>query len=234
MNPYVIFRNPIIKLICIGLVLYFALFKNKDNPNSLGNRLSVDKIKQGVSQANQKSFSIVSGIALAKQQEVVLKHSDTNNKEIGNADNLVSHDQNGNNGLAPVEIKPPIDDKIKPLVGDHIIVQDLEMGSGNDILSCGRQADISYKIIAKNNNKELRSISNARILIGGGTDLLLENKIIGMKKNGLRVINVFKSFKTEDKKLAILLRGGSDLIFQVRLINILPPNKIDNSNVRCD
>ena len=130
--------------------------------------------------------------------------------------------------------KPVLAIAIKPLVGDHIIVQDLETGSGNDVLSCGRKANISYKIIAKNNNRELESIAQARILIGGGSNLLIENKIIGMKKGGLRQIDVFQSFKTADKKLAILLRRGSDLIYQVRLIDILPPNKTDNNNVRCN
>ena len=90
-------------------------------------------------------------------------------------------------------------------------------------------------LISKNDNKELVFVPQLRILIGGGSDLLIENKIIGMKKGGLRNINVFKSFKTEDQKLAILLRRGSDLIYQVRLIDILPPNKINNNdNVRCD
>jgi hypothetical protein len=232
MNPYFIFKNPIIKIICLALVLYFALFKNKDNPNSLGNRFSVDKIKQGVKQIDQKGLAIVSGIALARQQEVELKDNLSNAKDYAADD---KYDNNGDKNLASIAINPPANDKIKPLVGDHIMVRDIEIGSGNDVLSCGRQADISYKIISKNDNKELSSVSQIRIVIGGGTDLLIENKIIGMKKGGLRAINVFKSFKTEDQKLAMLLRQGSDLIYQVRLINILPPNKINNNNnVRCD
>jgi hypothetical protein len=229
MNPYFIFKNPIIKIICLGLVLYFALFKNKDNPNSLGNRLSVDKIKQSVEQVNQKGFAIVSNIALAKGQEESLKNVDAKHQEIiaknGDIDNS-SNDQNNLGNRAPTAIKP--------LVGDHIIVQDLEIGKGSDVLSCGRNVNISYKIIAKNNNQELESIAQARILIGGGINSLIENKIIGMKKGGLRQIDVFQSFKTKDQKLAMLLRRGSDLIYQVRLIDILPPNKTDNNNVRCD
>ncbi len=229
MNPYFIFKNPIIKIICLALVLYFALFKNKDNPNSLGNRFSVDKIKQGVKQVDQNGFSIVSGIALARQQESMLSGNANHKKD----DDV--EDKNGDQKLVLIEIKSEPSNKIKPLVGDHITVWDIEIGSGNDILSCGRQANISYKIISKNDNKELVFVPQLRILIGGGSDLLIENKIIGMKKGGLRNINVFKSFKTEDQKLAILLRRGSDLIYQVRLIDILPPNKINNNdNVRCN
>ena len=156
----------------------------------------------------------------------------------GNANHQKDGDVEGKNTdqkPMPIEIKSQTSNKIKPLVGDHITVWDIEIGSGNDILSCGRQANISYKIISKNDNKELVFVPQLRILIGGGSDLLIENKIIGMKKGGLRNINVFKSFKTEDQKLAILLRRGSDLIYQVRLIDILPPNKINNNdNVRCD
>ncbi len=211
MNPYFIFKNPIIKIVCVALVLYFALLKDKDNPASLGNRLSVDKIKYGIKQANQKSSTIISGIALAKQQEGNLKG--------GILNNVVTDNQN--------------EAKIKPLTGDHIITTDLEIGEG-DVVACGSEAEISYKITAKNDNQELQSILKEKILIGGNYDLLLESQIIGMKKGGLRKIEVFKSFKTEDQKLAKLLERGSDLIYQIYLINILPAHKIDNNNVKCN
>lgn len=60
-------KNPIIKTIGIVTILYFALFSDKKNPESLGNRLSPEKIKQHVSDVTEKSKFIITNVQVAKE-----------------------------------------------------------------------------------------------------------------------------------------------------------------------
>lgn len=230
MNPFIIFKNPIIRAIGVGLVLYFALFYKKDNPESLGNRFSSENIRDNIKQINQKGSSIVNGIALAKNQEATLKRggllNNINSVDQVNQNSQVDQDSNAKLG---VEIKPI---EVKPLVGDHIITTDREIGHGAD-LSCGKVAEISYKIILKNSKQEIQSVDLEKILIGSGVNPLIENKIVGMKQGGVREIEVFQSFKTEDKKLAALLEQNSDLIYTVHLISVSAANQNEIKNVKC-
>lgn len=68
MNIMEILRNPIVKTVGIAAVLYFALFYNKENPESLGNRLSPQNIKEGISEATKKAHFIAGGISSANEQ----------------------------------------------------------------------------------------------------------------------------------------------------------------------
>lgn len=60
-------RHPLVKTTGIVLILYFALFSNKENPNSLGNRLSKDRIKQNLGEVQEKSKFIVTNVKKAQQ-----------------------------------------------------------------------------------------------------------------------------------------------------------------------
>lgn len=60
-------RNPIIKSIGIALILYFALFANKQHPKSLGNRLSSENLKKDLTDATSKGKFIVDNIQMAKK-----------------------------------------------------------------------------------------------------------------------------------------------------------------------
>lgn len=60
-------RHPLIKTIGIALILYFALFSNKQNPNSLGNRLSTDRVKHNLEEVREKSEFIVTNVKKAQQ-----------------------------------------------------------------------------------------------------------------------------------------------------------------------
>jgi hypothetical protein len=62
-------QNRFIKIVGIILVIYFALFYNKTNPESLGNRLSPKNIKDGLNAAQEKSRFILTNINTAKQIE---------------------------------------------------------------------------------------------------------------------------------------------------------------------
>ena len=63
-----ILRNPIVKTVGIAAILYFALFYNKENPESLGNRLSPKNIKEGLGEVTKKAQFIAGGISTANEQ----------------------------------------------------------------------------------------------------------------------------------------------------------------------
>jgi hypothetical protein len=66
MKIFDLLRNPFVKITGVVLVLYFALFANTENPNSLGNRLSSDNVKQDLSEIKEKSKFIVTNVKVAQ------------------------------------------------------------------------------------------------------------------------------------------------------------------------
>ena len=65
-NVLNILRNPVIKIIGTILVLYYALFHNNKNPESMANRFSSTNIQKNVAAAKQNSVSIIHNIERAK------------------------------------------------------------------------------------------------------------------------------------------------------------------------
>ena len=63
-----IIQKPIIKAFGILVILYFALFNNKENPESLGNRLSTESIKKNFGEAFQKSQSVITNVKFAGEK----------------------------------------------------------------------------------------------------------------------------------------------------------------------
>jgi len=59
MKIFELLKNPLIKIPAILLILYFGLFHDKTNPESLGNRLSPDKIKKNFGEMQEKTKYIV-------------------------------------------------------------------------------------------------------------------------------------------------------------------------------
>lgn len=62
-----IVRNPLIKIVGITAILYFALFYDKSNPNSLGNRLNSENLKKNFKEVNEKSSFIAKNLSIANQ-----------------------------------------------------------------------------------------------------------------------------------------------------------------------
>jgi hypothetical protein len=58
--------NPVIIGVGVALVLYFALFANKKNPESLGNRLSAEKVKKNFNEVQEKGRFIATNVKMAK------------------------------------------------------------------------------------------------------------------------------------------------------------------------
>ena len=62
-------NNPLFKIVGIIAVLYFALFHNNQNKNSLRNRLATEKIEQNLNYIKNQTLTIKNGINKAKEYE---------------------------------------------------------------------------------------------------------------------------------------------------------------------
>ncbi len=67
MNIFKILKNPLIKWTGIILVIYYALFANKQSPQSLGNRLSKENVQKNLEQMKEKSKFIVTNVKVANE-----------------------------------------------------------------------------------------------------------------------------------------------------------------------
>jgi len=59
-------QNPLVKIVGVIAIIYFALFNNKQNPQSLGNRLSAERIKTNLGEMEQKGKFIASNVSAAR------------------------------------------------------------------------------------------------------------------------------------------------------------------------
>ena len=82
MKVFELLRNPLIKYPGIILVIYFGLFSNKENPSSLGNRLSAESVKKNFNEMQEKGKFIATNIQAAKDLEAQRRQSASSNSEI--------------------------------------------------------------------------------------------------------------------------------------------------------
>lgn len=187
MKIFELLRNPLIKTIGIALVLYFALFANKEKPESLGNRLSSENIKKSFSEAQNQGKFIITNVKIA--QEIA--------KEKAEEQKLASQN-----------------------ISD-IATSDLEIGAGEQSVACGDEVEISYGIYTKS-GKQLEFLNSKKFVIGENQNPVIEKNIIGMKRGGIREINIPYNYRTEDKKLIELLKfNATDLKYQITLLSIV-------------
>lgn len=187
MKIFELLRNPLIKTIGIALVLYFALFANKEKPESLGNRLSSENIKKSFSEAQNQGKFIITNVKIA--QEIA--------KEKAEEQKLASQN-----------------------ISD-IATSDLEIGTGEQSVACGDEVEISYGIYTKS-GKQLEFLNSKKFVIGENQNPVIEKNIIGMKRGGIREINIPYNYRTEDKKLIELLKfNATDLKYQITLLSIV-------------
>ena len=187
-------RHPLVKTVGIVLILYFALFSNKHNPNSLGNRLSADRVKQNLVEVQEKSQFIVTNVKKAQQ---LAKEKELQQEK---------------------ELK----------IVNPIVIEDLRSGTGEKMVSCGDQVNITYGLYSKN-GKQLEFL-NPKILIIGSNELpTLEKNIIGMKQYGIRNISTTPSFNPtnkNDQKLAGFLKDYGTVRYQVTLLSFQKAPKV--------
>ncbi len=67
MKVFEILRNPFVKIIGVTLIIYFALFHDRYDPEALGNRLAPQRIKNELHDAQEKVGFIISNVHLAQQ-----------------------------------------------------------------------------------------------------------------------------------------------------------------------
>ncbi len=60
-------RNPIFRIVGVAVILYYGLFYNKSLPDSLGNRLAPDKIKDNLVEISSKSINIIANVKKADE-----------------------------------------------------------------------------------------------------------------------------------------------------------------------
>lgn len=88
-----ILKNPLVKICAIMAILYFALFSNKENPESLRNRLSKDKIEKNLHEMSNKSKFIITNVGAAKKAatENAKKEKEMENAIIECGDEVVTN-----------------------------------------------------------------------------------------------------------------------------------------------
>lgn len=62
-----VLKNPLIKICGAVVIIYLGLFANKDNPESLGNRLSAENLQKNFHEAQKKGKFISTNVSAAKK-----------------------------------------------------------------------------------------------------------------------------------------------------------------------
>lgn len=186
-------RYRIVKIVGAGVVLYFGLMGHKENPDSLGYRLSKDNVSKHINEIKERSTYIATTIRDVKGVEA---------------------------GALPVEtLKNRASNKLIIHNNQHAEARDEVVGTGENIVKCGDQAKISYSIYIKENNVELEKEEGRVIIIGSKKNKLLEEKIMGMKEGGVRIIEIPRNFQAFDPKLAALLKfNETELFYRIKLL----------------
>ncbi len=182
-------RNPLIKGIGICLVLYFALFANKQHPKSLGNRLSPENVKKDLEDATSKGSFIISNVKMANE---LAKNPDLQNKL---------------KETAPVT--PPAD----------ISIEDLDLGAGDKTVACGDEVAFAYGVYGKDGRQLDFVSSQKFIIGSQANVLLEKNitgmKAGGIRyiniPRGTQI--------ADPKIARLLIRSDSDLRVQVTLLS---------------
>jgi len=102
-----------------------------------------------------------------------------------------------------------------------ISTNDIEIGKGENYLQCGFEAEISYDLRIKDSPSSIESIEKEKIIIGSGENLLFERKLLGMKVDGVRSIDIPRNFNSSNQKLAFTLKfNEADLQYRVTLFSL--------------
>jgi hypothetical protein len=181
-------RNPIIKIIGIFVILYYALFANKDKPASLGNRFSSEQIKKDFSEVREKTVFIAENVKLARE---IAKEKEF---EI------------------EAEKKAAV---TNPVV--QVSVKDLEEGVGENI-SCGDSAYINYGIYTKDGRQLEFKENQILVIGNKSNWLLEKNIIGMKQSGSRYINIPQGSQVNDSKITEYLNLSKSDLKFQVTLL----------------
>jgi hypothetical protein len=88
-----IIQNPLFRIIGIGVILYYGLFHNKYNDNSLRNRLSPEKLKADLSEVSSKTVYIINGVQKAKSLQKDLENKTPQEQKPTQTDQKPNNDE---------------------------------------------------------------------------------------------------------------------------------------------
>jgi hypothetical protein len=212
MKIFELLRNPIIKTIGVILVLYFALFANKKNPDSLGNRLSANNIKKHFNKIQEKGRFIAANVKIARELEQERKGGKIREKSKEQKITKKSATQN-----------------LQDENNSQIIITKLQNESSENKVSCGDIVEISYGLYSKK-GKEIKLFEPQKLTIGSNKNQLIENNIPGMKNGATKDIEIPSNFKSDDKNLTKLLKLHGNLKYRVKILAL---KKVTNPKIIC-
>ncbi len=187
-------RHPLVKWTGILAILYFAIFSNKDNPRSIGNRISSENIEKSLQEARKKSDYIIENVKMARSLAA-------------------------NNASQPT---PGATQPHSTTAQGLNAAQELNIGSGDLTLSCGNEVVVSYAIY-KSDATQIEFVNSQQLVIGSKSEPFLEENILGMKIGGIRSINFSNTNSISDRKIIELMKKhDSELRMQVTLLSIIP------------
>ena len=74
-------KNPLLKIVGVLAILYFGLYANKKDPDSVGNRFSAEKVKKNVDEATSRGLFIVDNLRKAEEISVETNENKIENDE---------------------------------------------------------------------------------------------------------------------------------------------------------
>ena len=84
-----VLKNPLIKLCGAVVIIYLGLFANKDNPESLGNRLSSENLQKNFGEVKEKSKFIAYNVNSAKKISEEANSNDNSDESLANCGDTV-------------------------------------------------------------------------------------------------------------------------------------------------
>jgi len=180
MKIFELLQNPIIKTIGVILVIYFALFANKETPQSLGNRLSPENLKKNFSEVSEQSKFIITNVKAANE------YSKLKNTAIISTEDI----ENG-----PSEIKVACGDEVEISYGIYTKEgKQIIFFEAKKLIIGSKTIPIIEKNIIGMNSGGIRNINIPQDFLTEEPDL---SKILASEKTDLRyqvtVLNVKKS-----------------------------------------
>jgi hypothetical protein len=204
-------KNPIVRIIGAACIIYYALFTNTYEKDSLGNRLSKETIGKNIQDAKERGLFVA--MYLQKADEY---------KKIEDA------------VKRRVEEKIP-DQAVKSssnLVDSRLIIKDVSAGGGDEV-KCGDQIMASY-IVYDNSGNKIEEISNYQIEISDDSEKsIIKENLLGLKNGGKRLVIVPGNYKTDDVKTNeyMVLKQDIGINYEINLVNISSEKR--NENAKC-
>ncbi len=212
-----ILKSRLFRILGAITILYFALFSQKDNPESLANRFSSENIKKNKQIMSEKAKIIAENIKAARSESV--SHSSAHSvsdEKFENGDQK-QIDQVDNEQVSKINEVESGDKNIR--------IRDILISASGASVSCGDEVKFIYAIFDHNlkiiNSSQVLSVKIGKI----GDDLVLKNVSL-MRDGSSREVYIEQGAKISDKRIkAIMDRVKSPIKIQINLISVTKSEK---------